>query len=131
MASVESVDELQERVARSVDERLGPILQEVNRLNELLNTKVVERTLLEEQLLALRTQGGNAYVRENRNLHTGHFTNATEFVLEVNNANCQGDKMQLLSFYITLQTPKQGFLESCKKLQIGISPVPKFQDPNF
>ena len=61
MASVESVDELQERVARCVDERLGPILQEVNRLNDLLNTEAVERTLLEEQLLALRTQGGNAH----------------------------------------------------------------------
>lgn len=71
------------------------------------------------------------YVRENPNLHTGHFTNATELVLEVNNANCQERKMQLLPVYITLQTPKQGFSESCKKLQIEISPVPKLQDPNF
>ena len=38
MASVESVDELQEWVARYVDKRLGPILQEVNRLDDLFNT---------------------------------------------------------------------------------------------
>jgi hypothetical protein len=60
MASVEPVDELQEWVARCVEERLGPILREVNRLNDLLNTETIKRTLLGEQLLALRTQGGNA-----------------------------------------------------------------------
>jgi hypothetical protein len=60
MASVEPVDELQERVARCVEERLGPILREVNRLDDLLSTETIERTLLGEQLLALRTQGGNA-----------------------------------------------------------------------
>ena len=43
-----------------MDERLGPILQEVNRLDDLFNIETVERTLLEEQLLALKTQGGNA-----------------------------------------------------------------------
>ena len=43
-----------------MDERLGPILQEVNRLDDLFNTEIVERTLLEEQLLVLKTQGGNA-----------------------------------------------------------------------
>jgi hypothetical protein len=60
MASVEPVDELQDRVAKYVDERLGPILREVNRLDDLLSTETIERTLLEEQLFALRTQGGNA-----------------------------------------------------------------------
>ena len=60
MASVEPVDELQERVARCVEERLGPILREVNQLDDLLSTETIERTLLGEQLLALRTQGGNA-----------------------------------------------------------------------
>ena len=59
IASVEPVDELQERVARYVDERLGLILGEVNRLDDLFSTKTIERTLLGEQLLALRTQGGN------------------------------------------------------------------------
>ena len=61
MASVDSVDELQERVARYVDERLGPILREVNRSDDLLNIQTVERTLLEKQLLDLRTQGGNVH----------------------------------------------------------------------
>ena len=50
MASVEPVDELQERVARYVDERLGLILREVNRLDDLLGTVTIERTLLGEQL---------------------------------------------------------------------------------
>jgi hypothetical protein len=49
MASVEPVDELQERVARCVEERLGPILREVNRLDDLLITETIERTLLGEQ----------------------------------------------------------------------------------
>ena len=60
MASVEHVDELQERVARYIDEKLDHILQEINRLDDLLSTEIIERTLLEEQLLALRTQGGSA-----------------------------------------------------------------------
>jgi hypothetical protein len=50
MASVEPVDEFQERVARYVDERLGPILREVNRLDDLLSTETIERTLLEEKI---------------------------------------------------------------------------------
>jgi hypothetical protein len=60
MASVEPVDELQERVARYVDERLGPILREINQLDDLLSTETIEHILLEEQFLALKTQGGNA-----------------------------------------------------------------------
>ena len=60
MASVKPIDELQEWVARYVlDERLGPILREVNWLDDLLSNETIERTLLGEQLLALRTQGGN------------------------------------------------------------------------
>lgn len=73
----------------------------------------------------------DTYVREDPNLHTGHFTNATESVLAVNNANYQERKMKLFSVYITLQTPKRRFSESCKKLQIRISPVPKLQDPDI
>ena len=46
MASVEPVDELQERVARYVDERFGPMLRKVNRLDDLLSTETIERTLL-------------------------------------------------------------------------------------
>ena len=46
MASVESVDELQEQVARYVDEELGPIIQVVNRLDILLGSETIERTLL-------------------------------------------------------------------------------------
>ena len=60
MASVEPVDKLQERVARDVDKRLGLILREVKLLNNLPSVETIERTLLGEQLLALRTQGGNA-----------------------------------------------------------------------
>ena len=60
MASVEPVDEFQERVARYIYEKLGHILREVKRLDDLLNTETIEWTLLGEQLLALRTQGGNA-----------------------------------------------------------------------
>jgi hypothetical protein len=60
MASVESVDELQKRVARYVDEKLGPILREVNRLDNFLGNETIEHILLEEPLRALRTQGGNA-----------------------------------------------------------------------
>ena len=59
MASVEYVDEFQERVAKYVDERLDHILREVNRLDDLLSTETIERTLLEKKLLVLRTQGGN------------------------------------------------------------------------
>ena len=68
MTSVESVDELQKWVVRYVDERLGHILREVNRLDDLFNIETIERTLLEEQLLALRTQGGNA-----QGAYTQHF----------------------------------------------------------
>ena len=60
MASIEVVDELHEWVARYVDERLGPIVQQVNRSDKLLGNETIKRTLLEEQLHALRTQGGNA-----------------------------------------------------------------------
>ena len=60
MANVELVDELQERVARYVDERLSPILRKVNQLDDLLSTETTELTSLGKQLLALRTQGGNA-----------------------------------------------------------------------
>ena len=59
MASVEYVDEFQERVAKYVDERLDHILREINRLDDLLSTENIEHTLLGEQLFALRTQGGN------------------------------------------------------------------------
>jgi hypothetical protein len=46
MASVEPVDELQEQGARCIEEKLGPILQEVNRLDDLPSTEIIERTLL-------------------------------------------------------------------------------------
>ena len=60
MTSVEPINELHEWVARYVDERLGHILWEVNQLDVLFNNEIIEQTLLGEQLLALRTQGGSA-----------------------------------------------------------------------